>query len=230
MNGSKGLAAQVVDAASKAISGMPEAPEVVLCPPFTLLNSLKDIINSLPIKLGGQDCHGERHGAFTGEISAELLKEAGCTHVILGHSERRQFHAETDEVVEKKCQTALKMGLTPIICVGETLFEREKRLAVSVVKSQLEASIPLGTDPSKALIAYEPVWAIGTGKVPSDDDIEEMHALIKEKMPGFAVLYGGSVKASNANAILRLIGVDGVLVGGASIEPDSFASIVRAGS
>lgn len=230
MHGSQTLAVAVAEASLKAAAGLSEAPGIVLCSPFTLLYPLKDLIKNSPLQLGAQDCATETQGAYTGEISAQMLREVGVSHVILGHSERRQYFGETDEIVRKKCETALSAGLNVILCVGETLAEYEKKQTAAVVKKQLENAVPRQANTSNLMIAYEPIWAIGTGKVPSNADIEDTHALIKQQLPGFTVLYGGSVKAQNAAEIMGLKDVGGVLVGGASIEPQSFAEIIRAGS
>jgi triosephosphate isomerase len=181
------------------------------------------------IACGGQDCHAEASGAFTGDISARMLKDLGCSHVIVGHSERRQFHKETSAQVAAKAGAAHAAGLTAIVCVGETDAERTAGRADAVVLEQLAASIPGTATPANTVIAYEPVWAIGTGKVASAEDILHMHALIRSKTEAeMRLLYGGSVKASNAGEILHLKNVDGVLVGGASLKVEEFWAIAQA--
>jgi triosephosphate isomerase (TIM) len=209
--------------------------EMVLCPPATLINAVADVIAGSPLGLGGQDCHHETAGAFTGNISGEMLKDMGCGYVIVGHSERRQFHRETSAEVAAKAAAAHAAGLVAIICIGETDDERSAGKADEIVVGQLQASIPDSATAENTAIAYEPVWAIGTGKTASADDIKHMHALIRtkssEKIKNGAwlrLLYGGSVKASNAPEILHLPNVDGVLVGGASLKAGDFWAIAQA--
>lgn len=206
--------------------------EMVLCPPATLLAAIGWWCKDSPYKWGGQDCHAQPSGAYTGNISAPMLKDAGCGYVILGHSERRQYHKETSAEVQAKAVAAHAAALTAIICVGETDAERTGGTAYDVVSEQLAASIPDGATAENTVIAYEPVWAIGTGKVASTDDILKMHAHIRDKakVKAAKLLYGGSVKASNAKEILHLANVDGVLVGGASLKADEFLAIALAGA
>ena len=199
--------------------------EVVICPPATLLASLADDAEAAGIGLGGQDCHAEASGAHTGDVSAEMLADAGAAWCIVGHSERRADHAETDADVRAKAGAALRAGLTPIVCVGETREEREAGRAEAAVRGQLAGSLP----GSGFVVAYEPVWAIGTGLVPTGDDITAMHAAMRDAVgPGVRLLYGGSVKPANAGAILALPEVGGALVGGASLKADDLLGIVRA--
>jgi len=211
--------------------------QVALAPPFTLVFRMRDACNVIGV--GGQDCHAEESGAFTGDVSAAMLKDAGADFTIVGHSERRAMHAETDAVVRSKAEAALVSGLSVIVCVGETDAERDAGKELNVVTRQLEGSLPTGEDVADRLtVAYEPVWAIGTGKVPSTDDIAAMHASIREtlvKIYGEAgadvrILYGGSVKADNAVEILAVPEVGGALVGGASLTAESFLAIVGAAS
>lgn len=203
--------------------------EMVLCPPATQLSAVAWWCKDSPYEWGGQDCHAKESGAFTGDISAQMLHDAGCTYVILGHSERRQHHKETSAEVKAKAEAAHKAGLTAIICIGETDAERTSGKAYDVVGEQLAASVPADATDHNTVIAYEPVWAIGTGKVASTDDILKMHAHIRAKATVKArLLYGGSVKASNAKEILHLANVDGVLVGGASLKADEFLAIAQA--
>ncbi len=193
---------------------------IILCPPFTLLAEA-----GTKFALGGQDCHAQAQGAHTGDISAAMLKDAGCTYVIVGHSERRQNHGETDASVHAKAGAALTAGLTPIVCVGETLEQRKSGRAEAVVAQQIRESAPQG----EFILAYEPIWAIGTGETASEADIAAMHRHIKTLLPANTpVLYGGSVKASNAKEILYIPGVDGVLVGGASLKAEEFCAIIDA--
>lgn len=202
--------------------------DMVLCPPATLIAFLTDIPGSSSLKWGGQDCHAEASGAFTGDISALMLRDLGCSHVILGHSERRQYHKETSGEVAAKAKAAHAAGLIAIICVGETDEQRTGGKADEIVTQQLKASIPEGATPANTVVAYEPVWAIGTGKTASADDIRNMHELIRGKVGVLKILYGGSVKQSNAADILRTPEVDGVLVGGASLKAEEFMAIAEA--
>ncbi len=202
--------------------------ELLLCPPATLLTEVSGIIAGSGIALGGQDCHSAPKGAFTGDISAEMLADAGCTYVILGHSERRHGHGETDAEIRAKIAAAGRAGLRPILCVGETQRQREGGEAIAVVSAQLAGSIPDGVARDELIIAYEPVWAIGTGLSCAHEDIARMHAAIRAHLaPAARILYGGSVNPTNASGILALADVDGALVGGASLDPDSFWAIAR---
>ncbi len=207
--------------------------ECVVCPPALWLERAATRIAGSRIQLGAQDCVAPESGAHTGDISAAMLKSVGCTYVIVGHSERRHAHRESDIQVKMKAEAVEKAGLSPIVCVGESLEEREEGRAVEVVTEQVLASIPEACD--GLVVAYEPVWAIGTGKVPSNEQITEMHlsihmAIRAQKGDDFAVrvLYGGSVKPKNATEILSQEGVDGALVGGASLQADSFLAICEA--
>jgi triosephosphate isomerase len=200
--------------------------ELLVCPPATLLSTIGGILAGTGFQLGAQDCHPEPKGAYTGDISAEMLADIGCSHVILGHSERRHGHAETDTIVREKINAAWRAGLVAILCVGETREQRQAGRAVEVVSAQLAGSIPNGAASDTLVVAYEPVWAIGTGLTATDDDISAMHAEIRARIPSDTrILYGGSVNPKNAAAILGLAGVDGALVGGASLSADDFWSI-----
>ncbi len=205
--------------------------EVVICPPATLL----PLMGTQGIVTGGQDCHAEDAGAHTGDVSATMLADAGAAYVITGHSERRADHGETDAVVAAKTRAAWAAGLAAIVCVGETLAQREAGETLEIVEAQLAGSIPDGAAATTTVVAYEPVWAIGTGKVPTTDQIAEVHAAIRAHLKGrFAdagdmrLLYGGSVKAGNAAEIFAVPDVDGALVGGASLKAEDFAPIVEA--
>lgn len=224
-----GLAASMDEAAKLGalLGGEPPADcDVLICPPATLLALLSGIAPGLGVALGGQDCHELACGAYTGDISAEMLRDAGAAYVIVGHSERRAYHSETDAVVKAKAHAALRAGLTPIVCVGETANERQAGLAEKVVGGQLAESLP-GTGP--LVVAYEPVWAIGTGLTPTQEDIAAMHAFIRSHVEeGVRILYGGSVKPSNAADILAIPDVNGALVGGASLKADDFYAIINA--
>ncbi|MGJ3230402.1 MAG: triose-phosphate isomerase [Oceanicaulis sp.] len=224
----------VLDWGDKLASELSEPPRcaVLLCPPATLIHPLSQRLPEW-VALGGQDCSPHPPGARTGDIAASMLKALGCTHVIIGHSERRAGHHETDEVVKAKAQAALDAGLTPIVCVGETLAERETGQAEQVVTGQLAASVPDGVDGADLVIAYEPVWAIGTGKTATPEDARAMHAQIRKAWPGeggehLQILYGGSVKPDTAADLLAQEGVDGALVGGASLDPKDFAAVLGA--
>jgi triosephosphate isomerase len=212
--------------------------QVVIAPPFTALAAVATEIQGSRIELSGQNLHSKPEGAFTGEVSAPMLLEAGCRWVIVGHSERRQFFGETDASVREKVQAAAGLGLRPIVCVGETLAEREAGQTLDVVHRQVDAfAAELAKKPGFAVIAYEPVWAIGTGKVAGPAQAQEVHAAIRARLKGVSaeladvtpVLYGGSVKPDNAQGLLGCPDVDGALVGGASLEAESFAKIVAAG-
>lgn len=199
--------------------------KVIFCPPYPFLATVSSRIKEFHYYLGAQDCHTDNAGAFTGDISAAMLADIGCQYVILGHSERRQHHQETNEIVFKKSQMALHNGLSPIICVGETLNDRTAKNHLEIVKQQLIQSIPQTTLP--LIIAYEPVWAIGTGLTATLDDIVEMHQMVASHYQHkVKVLYGGSVTADNAAEILSQPNVDGVLVGGASLKPEMFSTII----
>ncbi len=211
--------------------------EVLICPPATLLARLSEATKSGPIATGGQDCHAGESGAHTGDVAAEMLKDAGASYVILGHSERRADHGETDADIAAKTEAAWRAGLTAIVCVGETLDEREAGRTLDVVGGQLAGSIPNGASPERLVVAYEPVWAIGTGKVPTLEQIGEVHGAIRKALnerfgepvgSGVRILYGGSVKPSNAAEIFAVNDVDGALVGGASLKAADFGGIIAA--
>jgi triosephosphate isomerase (TIM) len=220
------LAAELAQRARAAgAAGTPRC-EILVCPPATLLGTIAEKLAGSGIALGGQDCHPAPKGAFTGDISAEMLADLGCHYVIVGHSERRQAHGESDGLVREKAAAARRGGLTPVLCVGETLAEREVGVADSVVTAQLAGSSPVAPGDGELVVAYEPVWAIGTGLSAGLDDIAAMHAVIRSQLaPGIRILYGGSVNPANAAAILALPDVDGALVGGASLSADSFWAI-----
>jgi triosephosphate isomerase (TIM) len=209
--------------------------DLVLCPPATLLSAVADVTRGSSIALGGQDCHSEPKGAHTGDISAAMLRDAGCHYVILGHSERRNDHHESDALVRAKVKVALAAGLVPILCVGETADERDRGETLAVVSRQLAGSLPDGVGRATLVIAYEPVWAIGTGRTPTNEDVTSVHAHIRGELAGKAaepaatrILYGGSVKPGNAGELLSVANVDGALVGGASLVADDFWAIAKA--
>jgi triosephosphate isomerase (TIM) len=214
---------------------VPGTADILICPPATLLVPCAEALTGSAVALGAQDCHAKPSGAFTGDISARMLKDAGCSHVILGHSERRATHDESNEEIRVKANAALAEGLTAIICVGETAAQCEDGEGPEIVASQLHGSVPVSGNAGSLVIAYEPVWAIGTGKTPGVADIDRMHAHIRTVLAqiltdgaAIRILYGGSVKASNAAEILARPDVDGALVGGASLVADEFWTIVQA--
>jgi triosephosphate isomerase len=225
MNGTAASLAEIETLAAR-FAAAPPACDALICPPATLVARAAAASR---IAIGGQDCHAEISGAFTGDVSAEMLRDAGATAVIVGHSERRQYHAETDAIVAAKAKAAWRAGLTAIICIGETEAERDAGKANDVCRTQLAGSVPGGATAANTAIAYEPVWAIGTGKTPTLAEIAQMHAHIKSLIPpGLRILYGGSVKPSNAAEILALADVGGALVGGASLKAADFLTIVDA--
>jgi len=226
------LASEVAARAAKAGGGL--ACDIAVAPPATLLREVAACLAGGPVMAGGQDCHTARAGAHTGDLSAAMLKDAGAGFTIVGHSERRADHDEDDDLVRAKAEAALKEGLIAIVCVGETEEQRDEGDAVSVVISQIDGSLPAGANPRTAVVAYEPVWAIGTGRTPTLDEIVEIHAAIRSHLAdrfhageGIRILYGGSVKPSNAAEILGLDDVDGALVGGASLKAEDFWAIVE---
>lgn len=230
-----GLGEQLAEARLLAVmlKGVKLGCDVMVCPPATLLQKLSAILKKSRIRVGGQDCHAEPKGAHTGDISAEMLKDSGCSAVIVGHSERRADHGETDGMVRAKAAAAHRAGLTAIVCVGETLDERKAGRTLDVVADQVAASLPESADAANTVLAYEPVWAIGSGLTPISEEIRAVHAhlraLLAEKgLEAAPILYGGSVKPSNAADILAIENVDGALVGGASLKASDFIGIVKA--
>ena len=210
--------------------------EILICPPATLLDRMARLCADRPVAVGGQDCHAEASGAHTGDVSAAMLAEAGAQFVILGHSERRADHGETDADVAAKVEAALAAGLSVIVCIGETLDQREAGRTLEVVGEQLARSVPRDVAAARLVVAYEPVWAIGTGKVPTIEQIAEVHGFLRQRLverfsgesAGVRLLYGGSVKASNAAEIFAVPDVDGALVGGASLKAEDFSGIIAA--
>lgn len=211
--------------------------EILVCPPATLVARMGALVDKASIAIGGQDCHSEPSGAHTGDISAAMLKDSGATYVILGHSERRTDHGEKNEHVRAKARTAIEEGLKVVICVGETLAQRDASNTLDIIGGQLAGSIPDLVTGHNLVVAYEPVWAIGTGKVPTLEQIGEVHDFIRSRLEkrlgeGIAlsvrILYGGSVKAANANDIFGVSNVDGALVGGASLTAADFLPIIKA--
>lgn len=233
MNGLGGALAEA-NAIAGGMAGT--TARVAICPPATLVQRLAEVLIDSGLLVGGQDCHVEASGAFTGDISAEQLADAGATLVILGHSERRAGHGETDALVAAKTRAALRAGLEPIICVGETLEQRKAGAALAVVTGQVRGSLPPELAGNLFSVAYEPVWAIGTGLTPTTPEIEDVHRAIRATLVemfgdagrAVAILYGGSVKPSNAVEILHADEVGGALVGGASLKAADFLGILRA--
>jgi len=221
--------------AAKAL-GSPPSCDVVICPPTTLLAKIDRAFEASTIALGAQDCHAAEKGAHTGDVSAEMLRDAGCQFVIVGHSERRTDHGEDNAVVKAKASAAHRASVTAVICVGETGAQRDAGETLDVVGRQVAESLPAGADGANTVVAYEPVWAIGSGRTPTLDEIATVHQHIRSTLAqqcgptadGMRVLYGGSVNASNANEILAVDAVDGALVGGASLKPDDFWQIIEA--
>ena len=234
MNGTSAALAEL----EKMATGLPEAaPEVVICPPAPLLFRAVEKVRGTGISIGAQDCHMQASGAFTGDVSADMIADTGATFVIVGHSERREAHKESNSNVRDKAEAAHAAGLTPIICIGEALEDREANNTLDIIGGQLAGSLPDAVSADNTIVAYEPIWAIGTGKVPSLEQIIEVHDFIRARLVqrfgaaiGDAVplLYGGSVKAENAASIFKAENVDGALVGGASLKADDFTPIIAA--
>ena len=230
-------AASEIEALITRLEARPAAAEILICPPATLLARLTSPWGGRGLAFGGQDCHFAESGAHTGDISAAMLKDAGASYVIAGHSERRAYYGETDELVARKAAAAHQAGLTAIICVGETLEQRDAGRAIDIVSQQVDFSLPTLANAENTVVAYEPVWAIGTGRTPSSDDIAAVHGAIRSRLTArfgaqggkaFRILYGGSVKPANAVEILGLPDVDGALVGGASLKANDFDAIIDA--
>ena len=218
------------------MSGLDAETEALICPPATLLAHVAQILSTTPVKAGGQDCHAKESGAYTGDISAEMLKDAGASHVIVGHSERRTDHGETDAMVRAKAEAAWRAGIIAIICIGETRAEREAGTTLDILSRQIDGSVPATATAANTVVAYEPVWAIGTGLTPTAADVAEAHAHIRAELARkigpdaskVRILYGGSVKPSNAVELLGVKNVDGALVGGASLKSADFLGIAEA--
>lgn len=235
MNGLKAALQEAAQIAAAAKSAQSQAIQLAICPPATLLAALSEAVAGTGLLTGAQDCHAKVSGAHTGDISAAMIKDAGGHFVIVGHSERRADHHETNDLVKSKAQAALDAGLTPIICVGETRAEREAGQAEAIVLAQVEGSVPEAFHEGGLVIAYEPVWTIGTGLVPSAADVLAMHGAIHQSLldrfgglgADVPLLYGGSVNGSNAGELLHLAHVDGALVGGASLTADGFLKILH---
>jgi triosephosphate isomerase len=235
MNGLRGSVGELSRIAAGYGAALAERVDLLVCPPATLIAAFVEHAKGSRIAIGGQDCHPSASGAHTGDISAEMLSDAGASAVIVGHSERRADHGETDALVRAKAAAALRAGLTAIVCVGETRAERDARRTLEVVGKQLDGSVPDGARPETVVIAYEPVWAIGSGLTPTPADVAEVHEMIRAELKrrfdtaaGMSrILYGGSVKPDNAGELLTVPNVDGALVGGASLKADDFLGIAK---
>lgn len=233
MNGDTGLMGELATLATNQTS---QAPQIVICPPHTLLTQATATTQNSGVEIGGQDCHAEPKGAYTGDIAATMIAETGATHVIVGHSERRDGHGESSETVRAKAQAAWAAGLTAIICIGESEAERAGAQTLAIIGAQLQASLPDSATAANTVVAYEPIWAIGTGKVPTLAQIIETHDMLRAELTdrlgtqgnGIRLLYGGSVKPGNAAEIFQAENVDGALVGGASLKAADFQPIIDA--
>lgn len=235
MNGTRESLAELRSIAQGFMSGLDAETEGLVCVPATLLSRAAEAVGGgrTPLCIGGQDCHAAVSGAHTGDISAEMVKDAGASHVIVGHSERRADHGETDAMVHAKAEAAWRAGLVAIVCIGETRAEREAGATLDVLSRQIAGSVPVQATPQTTIIAYEPVWAIGTGLTPTADDVAQAHAHIRSQLAArindaaqkMRILYGGSVKPSNAEELLGVANVDGALVGGASLKATDFLGI-----
>jgi triosephosphate isomerase len=235
MNGLKASAAEL-GKIIRGVGALSTRVDLMICPPATLAMTFAAAALGSKIDIGGQDCHAEPSGAFTGDISAEMLSDLGAKAVIVGHSERRTYHKETDVEVRAKAQAAWRAGLTAIVCIGETRSEREAGRTLDVLGHQLDGSLPDGATAANLVVAYEPVWAIGTGLTPTPADVAEVHAFIRGRLAArygdtaesIRILYGGSVKPSNAAELMAVANVDGALVGGASLKAEDFLGIAAA--
>ncbi|MES0881954.1 triose-phosphate isomerase [Roseibium sp. SCP14] len=236
MNGLKSSQAEFYKMIAGISDDLAETVDSMICAPATLISLLAVKADGSAIAVGGQDCHAEKSGAHTGDVSAEMLRDAGATAVIVGHSERRTDHGESDSDVNAKAEAAWRAGLVAIVCVGETETERKAGQAVEVVERQLNGSIPDGATAENTVVAYEPVWAIGTGLTPTATDVEEIHKAVRnnlkdrlgEEGAAMRLLYGGSVKPGNAGELMAVANVNGALVGGASLKADDFLGILSA--
>ncbi|HHZ07781.1 MAG TPA: triose-phosphate isomerase [Rhizobiales bacterium] len=238
MNGTGDSLGELRSIAQGFMDGLDAETEGLVCVPATLLSRAADAVGRgrTPLRIGGQDCHAAVSGAHTGDIAAEMLKDAGASHVIVGHSERRADHGETDAAVMAKAEAAWRAGLVAIICIGETRGEREAGATLDVLSRQIAGSVPGRATAAATVIAYEPVWAIGTGLTPTADDVAAAHAHIRAELTArigeaartMRILYGGSVKPSNARELLGIANVDGALVGGASLKAGDFLGIAEA--
>lgn len=236
MNGLKASIAEVLAINEAAREPSLAGVDVMICPPAPLLMALVEVAGNSACQVGAQDCHWQESGAHTGDVSAEMIKDAGASAVIIGHSERRADHGETDSIVQQKAQAAWRAGLDAIICIGETEGQRRAGLTLDVVTRQLAGSVPDGATASNTIIAYEPVWAIGTGLTPTPEDVGEVHKALRAALSArfsgdgnaIRILYGGSVKPGNARELMAIANVNGALVGGASLKANDFIGILDA--
>ncbi len=236
MNGLKASAAEFGAMMEGYDDELKELVDLMVCPPATLVMAFSQMALQSPLSVGGQDCHPEASGAHTGDVSAEMMADSGAAAVIVGHSERRQDHGETDEIVRAKAEAAWRAGLTAVVCVGETEAERHAGETLARIGTQLDGSLPDGSQAARLVVAYEPVWAIGTGLTPTPQDVAEVHAFIRERLVSrfgaegarTRILYGGSVKPGNAAELMAVANVDGALVGGASLQAADFLAIAEA--
>ena len=237
MNGTGASLGELRSISQGFMSGLDPETDALVCVPATLLSRAAEAVAGTPVKIGGEDCHSRENGAHTGDISAEMLKDAGASHVIVGHSERRTDHGEDDATVHAKAEAAWRAGLVAIICIGETREQREQGATLDILSRQVAGSVPASATAVNAVLAYEPVWAIGTGLTPTAGDVAEAHAHIRAKLAEklgaveaakIRILYGGSVKPSNAVELLGVANVDGALVGGASLKAADFLGIAEA--
>ena len=237
MNGTMSEAVELASGlVGQSVAHDPLPCEILVCPPAHLLLPVLEVVKDSSVALGGQDCHAEPKGAHTGDVSAEMLVDVGCSFVIVGHSERRTNHAESGRMVCEKATAAHRAGLIPVICVGETEAQRDAGEALQTVGRQIAGSLPDGVSGSNTVIAYEPVWAIGTGRTPTSHEIAEVHAVMRDQLKerlgsdsdGLRLLYGGSVNPGNAQEIMSIENVDGGLIGGASLKVETFWPIVQA--
>lgn len=235
MNGVSNSVSEINSLKEKVSS--PSNCDILICPPATLIMAFSHILKETPIELGGQTCHSAASGAHTGDISSEMLKDCGANYVITGHSERRMDHGELDKIVKAQTEAAWRAGLKAILCVGELIGERKADLTLKVIERQLKNSIPEGATADNLIIAYEPVWAIGTGLTPTVDDVATVHTFIRNNLietqgqqvgSNMRLLYGGSVKPGNAKELMAASNVNGALVGGASLKAEDFAGIIAA--
>jgi triosephosphate isomerase len=235
MNGTSDSVAELRAIGNGFMGGLDAETEALICVPATLVFRAHEILSRTPVRTGGQDCHPRESGAHTGDISAEMLKDAGATHVIVGHSERRTDHGEGDALVRAKAEAAWRAGLVAIVCIGETRAQRDAGETLDVLSRQIDGSVASVATPASTVVAYEPVWAIGTGLTPTPADVESAHAHIRERLikqlgqgaSKMRILYGGSVKPSNARELLSIRNVDGALVGGASLKASDFLGIAE---
>ncbi len=236
MNCLKGDGVALAEGIAARLKAEPPQADLLVCPPATLIDAVARAVAGTPLAVGGQDCHAAKSGAHTGDVAAPMLKDLGASHVIVGHSERRSDHGETDATVRAKAAAAHATGLVAIICIGETEADRDGGRTLAVVGSQFEGSLPPDATPENTVIAYEPVWAIGTGRTPTNPEVAEVHGAIRalaakrlgtDGASRLRILYGGSMKPSNAEDLLALEDVDGGLIGGASLNVEDFWAIAR---